>query len=65
MTNICMYYFSPEAQGAVCATIFLFVMFCFTFVPFHEHLTQRGTVEFPFNKVCTLFYLLASSSAIT
>jgi len=40
-----------ESQGVVCATVFLFVMFCFTFVPFQEHLTERGTIEFPFNKV--------------
>jgi len=40
-----------ESQGVVSATVFLFVMFCFTFVPFQEHLINRGTIEFPFNKV--------------
>jgi len=43
-----------ESQGVVSATVFLFVMFCFTFVPFQEHLINRGTIEFPFNQVCFL-----------
>ena len=51
--------FSAESQGVICATVFLFVMFCFTVVPFQEHLTKRGTMEFPFNKVLSsLFYQL-------
>ena len=48
-----------ESQGVVSATVFLFVMFCFIFVPFQEHLIKRGTVEFPFNKVHILHYIQA------
>jgi UDP-N-acetylglucosamine--dolichyl-phosphate N-acetylglucosaminephosphotransferase len=54
-----------ESQGVIAATVFLFVMFCFTFVPFQEHLTERGTIAFPFNKYVEFIAALLSICCMT